>query len=95
MKIDQLITGFIQKSIEIGDLNPLDEVYITNRLLDLLEKTAFKKATTVEESPQDRLDILDALVEYAVTAEVIDDLAASRDVLASKIMDLVTLYLLK
>lgn len=90
MKIDQLITDFIQKSIEIGDLNPLDEVYITNRLLDLLEKTAFKKATTLEDSPQDRLDILDALVEYAVTAEVIDDLAASRDVLASKIMDLVT-----
>ena len=90
MNIDQLITGFIQKSLEIGDLNPLDEVYMTNRLLELLEKAEFKKENSLDDIPQTRLEILDELVEYAVEVEVIDDLAASRDIFSSKIMDLVT-----
>lgn len=90
MSIDQLITGFIQQSIEIGDLNPVDNVYTTNKLLDLLKKADFIKADDLTGLPESRLDILDELVEYAVDAEVIDDLEASRDVLSSKIMDLVT-----
>ncbi|MEY8292369.1 UDP-glucose--hexose-1-phosphate uridylyltransferase [Carnobacteriaceae bacterium 52-44] len=91
MNIDQLITGFIQKSLEIGDLNPIDEVYITNRLLDLLNIESYEKAEDLSDLPESRLDILDELVEYAVAEKVIEDLAATRDVLSSKIMDLVTL----
>src|SRR5690625_2415730 len=85
MNIDQLITGFIQKSLEIGDLNPIDEVYITNRLLDLLNIESYEKAEDLSDLPESRLDILDELVEYAVAEEVIEDLAATRDVLSSKI----------
>ena len=89
MTIDQLITGFIQESIRMGDLDPLDEVYVTNKLLALLEQDDYEKAS--EEITDSRLDILDGIVEYAVAEEIIDDLAATRDVFSSKIMDLVTL----
>lgn len=87
MKMNQLITGFIETSLEIGDLDPVDEVYITNKLLDLLKMEDFEKEAGADKS---RLELLDEIVEYAVTEEVIDDLAATRDVLSSKIMDLVT-----
>lgn len=91
MNIDQLITGFIQESLKIGDLNPIDEFYITNRLLDLLEIESYEKTEDLSGVPETRLAILDELVEYAVAEELIEDLAATRDVLSSKIMDLVTL----
>ena len=89
--IDGLITSFIQKSIEIGDLNPIDEVYTTNRLLDLLKKDNYEKTTPSEKLPESRLDILDELIAYAVAQGVIEDLEATKDVLSAKIMDLVTL----
>ena len=90
MTIDQLITSFIQKSIEIGDLNPLDEVYMTNRLLDILRLESFEKVEDLGEISISRLDLLDQLVEFAVGNGTIEDLTATRDVLSSKIMDLVT-----
>ena len=88
MTIDQLITGFIQDSIRIGDLDPIDAVYITNKLLDLLGLDEYKKVD--DEISGSRLDLLDGLVEYAVDKEIIEELAASRDVFSSKIMDLIT-----
>jgi len=90
MSIDKLITHFIQKSIEIGDLDPIDEVYMTNRLVDLLEKDVYIKETHESDTSKSRLDVLDEIIEYAVAEGIIDDLEASRDVLSSKIMDLVT-----
>lgn len=91
MNIDQLITGFIQKSLSIGDLDPVDEYYITNKLLDLLKIESYEKTEDLKGLPKSRLEILDELVEYAVAEEIIEDLAATRDVLSAKIMDLVTL----
>lgn len=90
MSIDNLITGFIQKSIEIGDLEPLDAVYVTNQLMDILKVENYEKSENFSDLPESRLTILDELVDYAVSENVIDDLAATRDVLSAKIMDLVT-----
>lgn len=89
MNINQLVTAFIGKSIELGDLHPLDAIYTRNQLLELLKVDSYKE-DTVEETKASRLDILDALVEYAVEEEVIADLDGYRDVLSSQIMDLVT-----
>lgn len=91
MNIDKLITCFIQKSLEVGDLNPIDKVYITNKLLDLLHKDNYEEVECTSIADMSRLEILDALIEYAVKAGVIEDLTASRDILDAKIMDLVTL----
>ena len=90
MNIDNLITGFIQRSIEIGDLEPLDAVYVANQLMDILKVENYEKPEDFTDMPDSRLTVLDELVEYAVSENVIDDLAATRDVLSAKIMDLVT-----
>ncbi|MDN6317159.1 MAG: UDP-glucose--hexose-1-phosphate uridylyltransferase, partial [Lactococcus lactis] len=89
MTINQLITSFIQKSIEIGDLDPLDAVYTVNKLLSLLDLENYEKEVVNKENLS-RLDILDALLEYAVENNRIEDMTASRDVLSAEIMDLVT-----
>lgn len=89
MNIDQLITKFIQASIEAGDIKAMDEIYKTNQLLALLQKEYYKKITFSEIS-ENRLSLLDALIEYAVAHGVIDDLVASKEILEAKIMDLIT-----
>lgn len=89
MTINQLITAFIEKSIAIGDLNPIDSVYTTNKLLNLLGLESYQ-LEVIKKLPESRLDILDALVEFAVESKKIEDLGASRDILGSEIMDLVT-----
>ena len=88
MSIDKLISGFIQESIQLGDLDPLDSVYVTNKLLALLQKEDFEETT--EPPKKSRLDILDGLVEYAVSEEIIEDLDSARDIFSSQLMDLVT-----
>ncbi len=88
MTIDELVTHFIQRSLQLGDLDPLDEVYVTNKLLGLLQQEDYEKIFGTNESS--RLELLDQLVEYAVSEEIIEDLAWARDVFSSQIMDLVT-----
>lgn len=89
MRTNQLITAFIEKSLQMGDLEALDTVYTINKLLNLLKKESYQieKANFTDYS---RLDILDELVEIAVKEQVIEDLTASRDILAAEIMDLLT-----
>ena len=89
MTINQLVTGFIEKSIEIGDLEPIDSIYIRNRLLNLIGLESYQEEA-IENIAESRLDILDELVEFAVETKKIDDLGSSRDILAAQIMDLVT-----
>lgn len=89
MNSNQLVTAFIEKSIEIGDLHPIDAVYAWNKLLHLLDLGHYELEAAAA-SEKTRLDILDALVEYAVDTEVIEDLNGHRDVLSSQIMDLIT-----
>lgn len=90
VSIDQLISGFLARSLELGDLDPIDEVYIANRLIDLLQLDGYEKTDNLSNVPSSRLEILDRLVDYAVQTEVIEDLEGYRDVLSAKIMDLVT-----
>lgn len=90
MKVENLITSFIEQSIQMGDIEPIDRIYLTNRLVDLLGKQDFTLAQEPSTVDGTRLAILDELVEYAVETGQIEDLSATRDILSSKIMDLVT-----
>lgn len=90
-KIDDIITDFIQKSLLIGDLDPMDKIYTTNRLLDLMHKKDYTTTNYTFENKTSRLEILDQLVDYAVNVGIIEDMVASRDVFSAKIMDLITL----
>ncbi|MDN6161760.1 MAG: UDP-glucose--hexose-1-phosphate uridylyltransferase [Atopostipes sp.] len=89
MTSNQLITAFVKKSINLGDLDPIDEVYTVNKLLNLLRLDSYEKEDS-KLATSSRLDILDALLDYAVENKIIKDLTASRDILASEIMDLIT-----
>ena len=87
--IDQIITDFIEHYIRTKRIDDLDRIYLTNRLLHLLDKEEITSLTPTEVI-DDPLKLLDELVDYAVKKEVIEDLSSSKDVFGAKVMDLVT-----
>lgn len=91
MTISQTIVDFVHKSVQIWDLDSVDIIYTQNQLLNLL---ALNELTEMEPSKEveyfNRLDLLDQLLDYAVKADLIDDNNSERDVLGSKIMNLIT-----
>lgn len=89
-RISDLIQAFIQKSIKMGDLDPIDEVYTRNRLLELFGEKNYEKRLNESFDDCTRLEILDHMIDYAVDHEIIEDLSATREILEAKIMDLVT-----
>lgn len=90
VNISQSIVDFIEKSVEIGDLNKVDKFYIQNKLLSLLGLKEIQRVKPTNPLPKKRLGILDNLLEYAVEKALIEDISSSRDVLGSQIMDLLT-----
>lgn len=88
-KIDQVIVDFVNWSIQEADVDPLDRVYITNRLLTLLGKVELSKRMPSNDTVHP-LELLDVMIDYAVHAEVIEDLPSAKDVFGAKIMDLIT-----
>ncbi|MER2064235.1 MAG: UDP-glucose--hexose-1-phosphate uridylyltransferase, partial [Alkalibacterium sp.] len=87
--IDQIITDFLEYYIRKGKVDALDRIYLTNRLLGLLGKKEFRQ-TAPSKQIAHPLDLLDALIAYAVEMEEIEDLSSSKDIFGAKIMDLVT-----
>ncbi|MDZ7834735.1 MAG: UDP-glucose--hexose-1-phosphate uridylyltransferase [Alkalibacterium sp.] len=87
--IDQIITDFVDYYIQSGKVDGLDRIYLTNRLLDLLEKQEISPLEP-SQAAVDPLKLLDALTEHAVKTDTIEDLPSSRDVFGAKVMDLIT-----
>lgn len=88
--IDQAITDFIQIGYINEDIHPLDLLLKQNQLLALVGKHALNTDLTAATLLPNRLDLLDSLVNYAVQKKVISDNDSERDILASKIMNLIT-----
>lgn len=88
--IDQIIQSFIIWHVEKGKINPLDEVYLMNKLLELMEKKDLK--ANIERVPvsTSHLKMLDLLVEYAVNSKIIEDTVSAKDIFGAKVMDIVT-----
>lgn len=91
-KIDATIAAFIQWHIDHEKVDPLDRIYLTNQLLELLKKKELSDPESSNElfHESSHLTMLDDLVEYAVEVELIEDSASARDVFGAKIMDVVT-----
>ncbi|GEK90556.1 UDP-glucose--hexose-1-phosphate uridylyltransferase [Alkalibacterium kapii] len=87
--IDQIMTDFLDYYIKTGEVDALDRIYLTNRLLDLFEKKEILQLLPSKNNHH-KLEMLDALVEHAVETEIIENLPSSRDVFEAKIMDIVT-----
>ncbi|SFC55662.1 UTP-hexose-1-phosphate uridylyltransferase [Alkalibacterium subtropicum] len=87
--IDQIITDFLTYYIQTGQVDALDRIYLTNRLLDLLDKKEYRQVKPSVEIKKP-LELLDTLITYAVETEVIEELSSSKDVFGAKVMDLIT-----
>ncbi len=88
--IDQAITDFIQIGYQNQEIHPLDLLIKQNKLIALIEKTALNTKLSASTPLPNRLEILDSIINYAVQEKVINDNKAERDILAAKIMDLIT-----
>lgn len=88
--IDQAVINFIQIGYQNREIHPLDILYKQNQLLALIGKQALDTGLAATTPLPDRLETMDALVDYAVQEKVINDNEAERDILAAKIMDLIT-----
>ncbi len=88
--IDQAITDFIQIGYQQQEIHPLDLLIKQNQLIALIGKTALDTNLSASTPLPNRLEILDSIVNYVVREKVIDDNKAERDILAAKIMNLIT-----
>lgn len=90
MTIDQVVTDFMASAVQNEWILPEDRIYLTNRLLELLDKKDYDLFLPASKNREEPLVLLDRLVEFAVNTKVIEDLTAERDILSAKIMDLFT-----
>ncbi|MBY8913754.1 UDP-glucose--hexose-1-phosphate uridylyltransferase [Bacillus sp. YC2] len=86
--IFESVAGFLQASIASGDMDETDVIYKRNRLLDLLRLTDYTEPKRIKK--QSRLHCLDEMVEDAVKRAIINDTLAEKEMLESKIMDVIT-----
>lgn len=87
MTISQLIHGFIHQAMDDLLLNAIDEIYVRNRLLAIFSQSEYS-ITEVSDDQRSLLEWLDALVEYGIAHQMIEDSQSERDILEASIMDL-------
>lgn len=83
--MSETVKAFVDAIIESGTYQPLDRIYVTNRVLGLVGD-----APAVDAKSDDLLDILDALLETAVKNGKIEDGQSDRDILEAELTDLLT-----
>ncbi|MBC1919202.1 UDP-glucose--hexose-1-phosphate uridylyltransferase [Listeria booriae] len=81
-----IVDQFVDIAIENGEIDALDRVYVTNRLLDLLGWS--EKRAVAENVAADRLSLLDRLTELAIESGAIGETLAEQEIWQSKVMDL-------
>ncbi|REB10098.1 UDP-glucose--hexose-1-phosphate uridylyltransferase [Sporosarcina sp. BI001-red] len=84
--IFQLISGLVQQGIQVKLIDLTDEIYVTNRLLSLLNLEALpaeSQVPIVDTIP----NILEEVIAYAVDHHVIEDVFDDREILAANIMN--------
>ncbi|WP_018659815.1 UDP-glucose--hexose-1-phosphate uridylyltransferase [Allofustis seminis] len=89
--MDQWIINFVELAIEHHLIDAMDRIYFRNRLLALLGKEELDiMPPTVTKHKMQLLDVLDQLVNEAVKEGIIQDIRYEREILSTKIMDLLT-----
>lgn len=88
--IDTYIYELVQYGIAGGLVDPDDEVYVTNRLLELLEKNTYEPKLEEKQTRPLHL-ILEDIMKYALAQGILsDDTITARDLFDTKIMGLLT-----
>lgn len=84
MDIYQAIASLVTRAVEQRMIEPEDQIYCTNRVINLLGLTEFEKR---EPAGLDIPELLETLTDYAAQNGVIEDLFDLKEVLSSAIMD--------
>src|SRR5690625_1850236 len=84
--IYQHIQGLIQKGIDTKLIDPIDQIYVRNQVLDLLSLQSFPEST--ENVTDDSIpNILETIIDYAVLNDVIEDVFDDKEILSANIMN--------
>lgn len=84
MDIYQAIASLVTRAVEQRMIEPEDQIYCTNRVVNLLGLTEYEKR---EPAGLDIPELLEILTDYAAQTGVIEDLFDLKEVLSSAIMD--------
>ncbi|WP_430790572.1 UDP-glucose--hexose-1-phosphate uridylyltransferase [Virgibacillus flavescens] len=86
MKIDSLIQALVQKGTANNLIVPADAVYVQNQIMGLLKLTQITPGHSLQ-SDETIPDILDHLIDYAVSEEIIENVFAEKEILSANIMN--------
>ncbi|MBY0099166.1 UDP-glucose--hexose-1-phosphate uridylyltransferase [Mesobacillus maritimus] len=86
MRIYTAVEGLVQQGIAAELIQPEDKVYARNQVLSKLGLDSFPEEVECE-TDKDIPDLVDELVDYAVSQEFIPDLFDKKEILASQIMN--------
>ena len=84
-----MITDFTTIAIQAGGWMEMDRIYVQNRLLHLIGEVALEN-TQVRPVTQSSLELLDQLLEQALTNQVIENSQSEKEQLTAQIMDFLT-----
>ncbi|SDN26415.1 UDP-glucose--hexose-1-phosphate uridylyltransferase [Bacillus sp. OK048] len=84
--IYQLITGLIQKAMEVDLIEDADQIYVRNQVMSLLGLEAFPD-DKVKPSEDTIPNLVEKIILYAVEHEVIEDVFDDKEILAATIMN--------
>ncbi|MFK9093009.1 UDP-glucose--hexose-1-phosphate uridylyltransferase [Bacillus salipaludis] len=83
----QVIQKLIDRGVEVQLIEPEDKIYARNQILALLGLTEFKPVEVGNTDMADIPDLLNQLVEYAISQHIIKDIFDEKEILASQIMN--------
>src|SRR5690606_28823758 len=95
MAIYAYIQLLLNEGMKRGMIGPMDEIYVRNRILSLLQLDEFKNTENLENYQNQLPDdpeivipyILDQIVQYACERGIIEDYFDIREIFSAKIMD--------
>lgn len=88
MKIETCIDSLVSYAMNNGLAEPVDQVVLINRLLDILRMDDY--VPSEEEQSEDLEEILGGILDYAVEKGLCDDGIVARDIFDTRIMGTIT-----
>ncbi|MGX6444441.1 UDP-glucose--hexose-1-phosphate uridylyltransferase [Neobacillus sp. K501] len=86
MDVYQVIQALLNRALSLELIDQQDEIYARNQIMAQLSLSDFPQQDTIE-AETSIPDLLELLVEYSLEKGLIDDLDSDKDILSSKIMN--------
>ena len=86
--VDQYIAQLVEYGLRTGLVAEADRIYVTNRVLEILNKSDYDAPESVEEAPLET--ILANLLDWAVAQGLLEDNVTARDLFDTKLMGALT-----